>query len=438
MFEISNGIRNMEERNDRMKVRYEKIAVIGLGFVGLPLAIHFAASGFSVIGIDKDVKKIKHLSAGKSYIPDVSDQLLQNVTQNGLFSAIALEDAANHFRQASYCIVAVPTPLSENREPDLGALIAATTYIQRELVSGQTIIFESSTYPGTLEEVVLPILQITGKEVGSDYYLGYSPERIDPGNTKYPLGSIPKVVSGQTDKCRRKVNELYEQVFDKVIPVSSPKVAEMCKLFENIQRLVNISLVNEIFSLSRTLDVDFYEVLQAAATKPFGYTPYWPGPGIGGHCIPVDPIYFQWKLKQHGMDSRLIQVAQEINEAMPLEIVKRITEIIKRNSANILLIGMTYKKDVNDLRESPALEIFELLLQKGHEVRYYDPYFQEISINHIDYQAVELSEGQIKQADAVIILTDHSNIDWKLIRKHASAIVDTRGIMHMLEKKESL
>lgn len=421
-----------------MKVRYEKIAVIGLGFVGLPLAIHFAASGFSVIGIDKDVEKINHLTAGKSYIPDVTDQILQSVTQSGLFTAFTLEDAVKHFRQASHCIVAVPTPLSESQEPDLGALLAATNYIQREVVTGQTIIFESSTYPGTLEDVVLPILQNTGMEVGSDYYLGYSPERIDPGNRNYPLRSIPKVVSGQTDRCRRKVIDLYEQVFEKVIPVSSPKVAEMCKLFENTQRLVNISLVNEIFSLSRRLDVDFYEVLQAAGTKPFGYTPYWPGPGIGGHCIPVDPVYFQWKFKQHGMNSRLIQAAQEINEEMPLEIVQRITEIVKSKSAKILLIGMTYKKDVNDLRESPALKIFTILMQKGYEVSYYDPYFQSISINQIDYQAVKLSKEQIKQSDAIVILTDHSNIDWNLIRYNANEIIDTRGILHLQEKKGRL
>jgi UDP-N-acetyl-D-glucosamine dehydrogenase len=432
------GYVKIEERNDRMKVRDEKIAVIGLGFVGLPLAIHFAASGFSVIGIDKDVEKINHLTAGKSYIPDVPDQILQSVTQSGLFTAFTLEDGVNYFRQASHCIIAVPTPLSENREPDLGALLAATNYIQSEVVPGQTIIFESSTYPGTLEEVVLPILQHTGKEVGIDFYLGYSPERIDPGNRKYPLRTIPKVVSGQTDTCRRKVIDLYDQVFEKVIPVSSPKVAEMCKLFENTQRLVNISLVNEIFSLSRRLDVDFYEVLQAAGTKPFGYTPYWPGPGIGGHCIPVDPVYLQWKLRQHGLNSRLIQAAQEINEEMPFEIVQRITEIVENQSAKIMLIGMTYKKDVNDLRESPALEIFKLLIQKGYEVSFYDPYFHAISINQTDYHAVMLSKEQIKQAAAVVILTDHSNIDWKLIRNHANAIIDSRGILHMLEKKGSL
>lgn len=421
-----------------MKLRNEKIAVIGLGYVGLPLAVHFANCGFSVIGIDKDQSKIESLLNGKSYIPDVSDSLLQNTIAKGFFAASTPDDVVDKYRQAAYVIVTVPTPLSESGDPDLGAVISATQFIQKELQQGQTIIFESSTYPGTLEEVVLPILQKTGKEVGQDYYLGYSPERIDPSNDQFTLRTIPKVVSGQTETCRGKVMELYKQGFDTLVPVSSPKVAEMCKLFENIQRLVNISLVNEIFLLCRKLNIDFYEALQAAATKPFGFTPYWPGPGIGGHCIPVDPIYFQWRVKQQGMVSRLIEAAHEINERMPVEIVKQVKELVPDPACEVLLIGMAYKKDVNDLRESPSLGIFYLLVQEGYMVSYYDPYFPTITMNDIDYKSVELSRNQVQQAGVVVILTDHSDIDWNMVQEEGKAIIDTRAILRTLRKKESI
>jgi UDP-N-acetyl-D-glucosamine dehydrogenase len=420
-----------------MKVNEVKIAVIGLGYVGLPLAIHFATSGFSVIGIDTDKSKIDSLSKGISYIPDVSDSLLQKNITKGSFTAKAPNDAVDLYKQVSYVIVTVPTPL-KNGDPDLGAIISASHFIQKVLQPGQTIIYESSTHPGTLEEVVLPIFQTTGKEVGKDYYLGYSPERIDPLNHNFTLRTIPKVVSGQTETCREKVIDLYKHAFDKVVPVSSPKVAEMCKLFENIQRFVNISLVNEIFSLCRKINVDFYEVLQAAATKPFGFTPYWPGPGIGGHCIPVDPLYLQWKLKQHGLSSQLIQVAQEINDKMPAEIVNRVNEVAPNIATEVLLIGMAYKKDVNDLRESPALVVFDLLVQEGYDVKYHDPLLPNININGINYKSIELSKEQIQQAGVVVILTDHSVVDWKLVHEEGKVIIDTRGTLHSLGKKENV
>jgi UDP-N-acetyl-D-glucosamine dehydrogenase len=421
-----------------MPINKGKITVIGLGYVGLPLAVHFASAGFSVLGIDQDKKKIDSISNGVSYIPDVSNILLQQKISMGLFSASIPENAIENLRSSSYVIVTVPTPLGENGDPDLGAVISATNFIQKELQQGQTIIFESSTYPGTLEEVILPILQRTGKEVGKDYYLGYSPERIDPSNHTFTLKSIPKVVSGQTDECRKQVMNLYKQAFDKVVPVSSPKVAEMCKLFENIQRLVNISLVNEVDLLCRKLNIDFYESLQAAATKPFGFTPYWPGPGIGGHCIPVDPIYFQWKVNQYGLNSHLIQAAQEINKKIPEEIVNQVKEIVSDKNDEVLLIGMAYKKDVNDLRESPSLEVFDLLLHEGYKVRYYDPYFPSVSIKNQQYDSVELTQSQIHQAEVVVILTDHSNINWNFVKQEAKSIIDTRGVLRSLVKEESL
>lgn len=420
-----------------MKVHNDKIAVIGLGYVGLPLAIHFANSGFSVIGIDLDQRKIESLLNGNSYIPDVTSTTLQKVISKGLFFASTPEIAVEDLGHVSYIIVTVPTPLAENGDPDLGAVISASDFIQKELQQGQTVIYESSTYPGTLEEVVLPILQKSGKRVGIDFYLGYSPERIDPQNHRYTLRTIPKVISGQTDACREKVFELYQHAFDQLVPVSSPKVAEMCKLFENIQRLVNISLVNEVFSLCRNLNIDFYEALQAAATKPFGFTPYWPGPGIGGHCIPVDPIYFQWKLGQHGMKSKLIEAATEINDKMPVEIAQYVKEASPAQDSKVLLIGMAYKKDINDLRESPALEIFRLLIQEGYQTSYFDPFFPTITIKGIEYHSVEFSKTQINQADVVVILTDHSNIDWNLVRDESKTIIDTRGVLRSLGRKES-
>jgi nucleotide sugar dehydrogenase len=412
-----------------------KIAVIGLGYVGLPLAIHFAKSGFSVVGIDKDERKINDLARGISYIPDVSDSHLHEAIAKGNFKALVPQGAISLFEQAEYVIVAVPTPITEYDYPDLGAIIDASNFIQKHLQQGQTIIFESSTYPGTLEEVILPILEKTGKSVGKDFYLGYSPERIDPANPSFTVQTIPKVVSGQTELCKEKVYYLYNQVFDHIVPVSSPKVAEMCKLFENIQRLVNISLVNETFSLCRELGINFYESLQAAATKPFGYVPYWPGPGIGGHCIPVDPLYFQWKLKQYGIKSKLIEAAHEINKQMPVEIVDWIKEVSQEAAAEVLLIGITYKKDVNDLRESPAITVFDLLVKEGYNVKYYDPFFFSISLKGLTYHSVELNAEQLQQADTVVILTDHSMIDWELVYEKAKTIVDTRGVLYSLGMK---
>lgn len=409
-----------------------KIAVIGLGYVGLPLAIRFATCGFCVIGIDLDKRKIDTLEQGISYIPDVPDTLLKEASAKGNFKALTPERAVQSFKEASYIIVAVPTPITELDNPDLGAIIDASDFIQKHLQQGQTIIFESSTYPGTLEEVILPILEKTEKKVGEDFYLGYSPERIDPSNPNYSVQTIPKVVSGQTDKCKDKVIYLYEQVFNRIVPVSSPKVAEMCKLFENIQRLVNISLVNETFSLCQKLGINFYESLQAAATKPFGYIPFWPGPGVGGHCIPVDPLYFQWKLKQHGIKSKLIEVAHEINKRMPSEIVKNIKGVTEKTAAEVLLIGITYKKNVNDIRESPALTVFDLLVKEGFKVKYHDPLFLSVSLNGITYHSVDLTAEQLQQADVVVILTDHSVINWKFVHEESNIVIDTRGILYSL------
>ncbi|OUB08673.1 UDP-N-acetyl-D-mannosamine dehydrogenase [Bacillus thuringiensis serovar yunnanensis] len=409
-----------------------KVAIIGLGYVGLPLAVHFAERGHTVLGLDKDIGKIDSIIKGESYIPDVSSKELQSLLTKKILTVNTPDQGIADFQNSDYVIVTVPTPINEQREPDLSALILASHYIQQNLQKGQTFIFESSTYPGTLEEVILPIISQNGKKVGEDFYIGYSPERIDPANSQYSVQAIPKVISGQTEKCRQKVQDLYSTIFDEVVPVSSPKVAEMCKLFENIQRLVNISLVNELNTLCESLGIDFYEAIEAASTKPFGFTPYWPGPGIGGHCIPVDPLYFQWRIKKNGAISQLIEAAHIINEEMPEKMVRKVKSVVQ-SPATVLIVGIAYKKDVNDLRESPALPIIQLLRNQGYEIEYHDPYISFAEIGDKVYQSVSLDEEKVKKADCILILTDHSNIDWKLF-KGMDRVIDTRGIVKKVSK----
>ncbi|MFK4309419.1 UDP-N-acetyl-D-glucosamine dehydrogenase [Bacillus sp. RC242] len=404
-----------------------KVTIIGLGYVGLPLAVLFAERGHAVLGLDKDTRKIESIIKGESYIPDVSSNVLQNLLKERKLIVNTPDKGVAELQNSEYVIVTVPTPINENKEPDLSALVSASHYIQQHLQEGQTFIFESSTYPGTLEEVIIPIISQTGKKVGEDYYIGYSPERIDPANSKYSVQTIPKVISGQTELCKQKVQNLYSTVFDIVVPVSSPKVAEMCKLFENIQRLVNISLVNELNILCESLNINFYEVVEAASTKPFGFTPYWPGPGIGGHCIPVDPLYFQWRIRKAGAISQLIEAAHVINEEMPAKIIGKVKGVVQ-SPATVLIVGIAYKKDVNDLRESPALPIIQLLIKEGYKIEYHDPYISTAKIEDTLYQSVPLDEQRIKQADCILIVTDHSSIDWNLF-KGIERLIDTRGIV---------
>ncbi|AJH20363.1 nucleotide sugar dehydrogenase [Bacillus mycoides] len=404
-----------------------KVTIIGLGYVGLPLAVLFAERGHAVLGLDKDTRKIESIIKGESYIPDVSSNVLQNLLNERKLIVNTPDKGVAELQNSEYVIVTVPTPINENKEPDLSALVSASHYIQQHLQEGQTFIFESSTYPGTLEEVIIPIISQTGKKVGEDYYIGYSPERIDPANSQYSVETIPKVISGQTEQCKQKVQDLYSTIFDVVVPVSSPKVAEMCKLFENIQRLVNISLVNELNILCESLNINFYEVLEAASTKPFGFTPYWPGPGIGGHCIPVDPLYFQWRIRKAGAISQLIEAAHVINEEMPAKIIGKVKGVVQ-SPATVLIVGIAYKKDVNDLRESPALPIIQLLIKEGYKIEYHDPYISTAKIGDTLYQSVPLDEQRIKQADCILIVTDHSSIDWNLF-KGIERLIDTRGIV---------
>lgn len=422
----------------------KKAAVVGLGYVGLPLAMHIAGKGIPVLGFDQDERKLRLLKAGRSYIPDVADRAAEQAVNSGMLSP---ERPSEKIAEADLVIVCVPTPLNARGTPDLYAMKRAASFVASHLRQGQTVVFESSTFPGTLEEVVLPIMKGSGLEAGKDYFLGYSPERIDPGNELYAVEAIPKVVSGLTDACLAQVKEWYGQLFATTVPVSSPRVAEACKLIENIQRLVNISLVNELDSICERMGIDVWETLSAASTKPFGYTPYWPGPGIGGHCIPVDPMYFQWKAQQYGPASRLIETAHRINEAMPARIAARVVKAAggsgevsgggsggggseSSEGRKALVIGLAYKKDVNDIRESPAIDICKLLAAKGFELKYHDPHVPDATIGGRKYVSTSLTPRLLRESDVVVILTDHTAVDWELVRTHAKRVVDTRGVLH--------
>lgn len=450
-----------------------RVAVVGLGYVGLPLAMHIVEKGFSVLGVDRDERKLRLLQAGRSYIPDVPSGVVAQALAAGAFAA---ERPSGKIGDADYVIVSVPTPLNAHGKPDLAAVRSASAFVAVHLQRGQTVVFESSTYPGTLEEVVLPILSRSGLEAGKDFFVGYSPERIDPGNDRYPIESIPKVVSGLTSACLKRVDALYSRLFRETVPVSGPKVAEACKLFENIQRLVNISLVNELDLICERMGIDVWETLQAASTKPFGFTPYWPGPGIGGHCIPVDPQYFQWKARQFGAASRLIAEAHRINAAMPQRVAERVERCVAAAEGagagaagsvatdastlatgaadagagsaasvdadgevaalkqpapkgKVLVIGLAYKKDVNDIRESAAIDVFSLPAARGYELEYFDPHVPDVKVGGRKYVSKTLTPRLLQGADAVVILTDHSAVDWELVRTHARRIVDTRGAL---------
>ncbi|WP_276358301.1 nucleotide sugar dehydrogenase [Cohnella caldifontis] len=417
-----------------------RVAVVGLGYVGLPLAVHIAERGIPVQGFDIDPAKIASLSSGSSPIPDAAPERIREAVRSGrlTFSAPSAD-----IRNATHVIVTVPTPLTRRDQPDLRALKSATWFIGHHLAAGQTVIYESTTFPGTLEEVVIPLLNRSGLKAGRDFFAGYSPERIDPGNASYRLHQIPKVVSGFTPECLERVQALYGRLFDRVVPVSSPKVAEMCKLFENIQRLVNISLVNEMDSVCERMGIDFREALEAAATKPFGFTPYWPGPGIGGHCIPVDPLYFQWRAKQYGLSSKLIQAAHQINRKMPLATAAKILGALPKDRTpcprhpRVLLVGVAYKKDVGDVRESPALETMRKLLGSGCEVDYHDPRVPELHLDGASFRSADIGGDRLAEYDVVAIITDHTGLPWDRIRERSRALVDTRGVIRAMGKEST-
>lgn len=413
---------------DATSGKKQKIAVIGLGFVGLPLSVMLAEKGFTVTGIDTDNSKISLLLQSKSYIGDIDDKRLKEVVDSGKFNATTNFD---EIKCVDSIIICVPTPLTDQKGPDLRFIISAGTKISQRLQKGQLVILESSTFPGTTKEVLLPLLEESGLQIGEDFLLANSPERIDPGNNKYPVDEIPKVIGGVTQKCKDAALSLYSQIYQQVVPVSSTEAAELTKLLENTYRFINISFINEMAILSDQLSVDIWEVINAAATKPYGYTPFYPGPGIGGHCIPVDPLYLQWKLNQIKVSSDFITISEQTNQRMIHYIVERTEKLLptqSHSSSNILIYGVTYKKDVADTRDSASLEIIELLKQKGANVHYHDPYISSLKIAGHEFKNTDLTENVLAQMDCVIILTDHSAIPLEKILNNASLVFDAKNI----------
>ncbi|PIZ58463.1 UDP-N-acetyl-D-glucosamine dehydrogenase [bacterium (Candidatus Torokbacteria) CG_4_10_14_0_2_um_filter_35_8] len=417
-----------------------KVCVVGLGYVGLPLSVEFAKKGFKVTGLDRYKEKVDSVNKGKSYILDVSDEKLRKVVKKGNLKAQVSFSAVE---DSDIIFLCVPTPIDEYKVPNLQYVESVSKdvspFIKKDCE--KLIILESTTYPGTTEEVILPILEgctISPQEkfrAGKDFYLAYSAERVDPGNKIYHTGNVPKVVGGVTKRCTKLAALIYSFIISKVVPVSSCRVAEMTKLLENIFRIVNISMINELAVLCKKMDIDIWEVIKAAETKPYGFMPFYPGPGIGGHCIPVDPFYLSWKAKEFDFTPRFIELAGEINDSMPYYIVKLVDDALNSKRASlkaskILVIGVTYKKDVMDIRESPVLKIMKILL-KEEDIRlsYHDPFISELTVEEKIFRSSSLTKNSIKKADCVLIATDHSNVDYNLIKKNAKLIVDTRNVI---------
>lgn len=411
------------------------IAVIGLGYVGLPLAKLFLDKGHIVTGIDLDEDKIRLLSNRQSYLVDLTDQDIEQMFTTNRFDAHSTYEAVG---QANVVILCVPTPLNRHSEPNLNFVRNAMQSALPHLKKGQLIVLESTTYPGTTEEELLPMLESAGYTVGKDISLAYSPERIDPGQKQVPLEQIPKVVSGVTTTCAECARKVYESVFEHVVVVSSPKAAEMTKVLENCQRYVNISLMNELVMLCDKMGIDLWEVISAAKTKPYGFTPYYPGPGIGGHCIPIDPMFLLWKAKKFNVDLQFIRIASEINNRMPSFVVHKVAQSLTSiglslGESRIFVVGLTYKKDVNDLRESPALAVMNKLLASTAEVNFYDPYIPEVSLGESSLKRTALTEENLERHYCTLILTDHSSVPYKLIAEHAPLVIDTRHAMRHLK-----
>ena len=415
---------------EKIHSRKAGIGVIGLGYVGLPLALAFVRAGFAVTGLDASPRKVELLQSGKSDVEDVPDHELGDVVHNGGFKATGdYSILANQ----DIVIICVPTPLSKTKDPDLSFIASAVEGLKKHLHAGQLVVLESTTYPGTTDELILPMLEETGLKVGVDFCLAFSPERIDPGNTQYQVRSIPKIVGGITPVCGDIATTIYQQIIDQIVPVSSTRTAEMAKILENTFRSVNIGLVNEIALICDKLGVDVWETIEAAATKPFGYIPFYPGPGLGGHCIPIDPHYLSWKLKTLDYTTRFIALASEVNSNMPYYVVSKVVDTLNDaeksvKGSNILILGVAYKPDIGDVRESPAIDIIEILELKGAHVSYHDPHIAEITLK--DERAMcstDLTIDTIQQADCVVIVTNHRVYDMQFIVDQAKAVVDTRN-----------
>jgi len=421
-----------QELIQKFENKTASIGIFGLGYVGLPLILRYAEIGFNVIGIDIDQNKIDALMQGKSYIDHISSERIQSALESGFetstdFSRVSELDAL---------IICVPTPLNNHHEPDLSFVTDTTEMITPYLRKGQVISLESTTYPGTTEEEILPRIESNGYKVGKDIFLVYSPEREDPGNLNFVTHTIPKLVGGHTPACLEVGVALYSLAIEKIVPVSSTKVAEMAKLLENIHRAVNIGLVNEMKIVADRMGIDIYEVIEAAATKPFGFVPYYPGPGLGGHCIPIDPFYLTWKAREYDIRTRFIELAGEVNESMPIWVISKAVDALNNRGkvlkgSKVLILGLAYKKNVNDTRESPAIELLKILHEKGAIINYSDPHvpvFPKKRDYHFDLSSVDITKEKIGEFDLIILATNHDIFDYNMIKKFAQLIVDTRGV----------
>ncbi len=420
------------ELHTHIRDKTARVGIIGLGYVGLPLARAFTAKGYSVLGFDIDAAKVVQLRRGESYIGHIPDAAIVEMSANG-FEAT---DRFQRLAEADAVLICVPTPLTEAREPDLSFVTSSTEAVAACLRPGQLIVLESTTYPGTTRQVVLPILERHGLRVGTDFFLAFSPEREDPGNPQFSAPTIPKVVGGIEPRSLELAASLYGQAMTAIVRVSSPEVAEACKILENTYRAVNIALVNELKVLYERMGIDVWEVIEAAKTKPFGFQAFYPGPGLGGHCIPIDPFYLSWAARKHGLNTRFIELAGEINTAMPTYVVGRISDALNDRGkpvrgSKITLLGVAYKKDVDDSRESPGLELMELLLRKGAVVHYNDPHIPQLPRTRrhptLEMRSQELTPEYLRTRDCVVIVTDHSAYDWERIVEHAPLVVDTRN-----------
>jgi len=419
------------ELKKRIRTRTAKTGIIGLGYVGLPLAVEMAKAGFQVTGIDLSQEKVNALNRGLSYIPDVPSQTVESFVAADRLRATQSLAAVAELDTINIC---VPTPLRKNKDPELSYIIAAVEVIRNHIRAGQLIILESTTYPGTTREVVLPILEESGLKAGSDFFLAYSPERVDPGNSIFHTQNIPKVVGGITPRCAETAVFFYRQYIDNVFSVSSTDCAEMVKLLENTFRSVNIALANEMALTCHSFGINVWEVIEAAKTKPFGFMPFYPGPGLGGHCIPVDPYYLTWKARMKGCEPRLIELAGHINSQMPAFVIRGMADALNEkrkclNGAKVLALGVAYKRDTNDVRESPALQVLLGLQEKGCEICFSDPYVPQITINETNLDSVTLSPELLQSMDLVVVLTDHSKFNYAMIAKFSPLIFDTRNAL---------
>ncbi len=418
---------------DRLQTRKARTGVVGLGYVGLPLAVEFARAGFHTVGLDLDSEKVRAINEGRSYIPDVKSTDVGELAGNGTLRASTDFDEVSELDTVNIC---VPTPLRKTKDPDLSFIVSAAEAIATRLHPGMLVVLESTTYPGTTDELVRPILEKGGLEAGKDFFLAFSPERIDPGNPTFHTRNVPKVIGGLTPACTELATALYSGAIETIVPVSSPRVAEMVKLLENTFRAVNIGLVNEVAMMCHKLGVDVWEVVDAAKTKPFGFMPFYPGPGLGGHCIPIDPFYLSWKAKQNGFEPRFIELAGQVNAAMPHFVVETIADALNLhrksvNGSRVLVAGVAYKRDIDDIRESPALDVMGLLHAKGAVVSYADPFVPELPgrawAGGFDLRGMTPGPSTWSNVDCVAILADHRGIDYRALAASAPLVVDTRN-----------